>query len=249
MSFLNQLKQQAQSLQNQQGAHRQQADAQVERTEAACKVVWHYLMELPRQLNVIEPASAALSLDGKTPWPPMKQHDFRFDARKKTLQDKEVFDHLAIGWRLSPQQPQRDKGCVSVNFPPDLERVERRLLAGQVRHERREFRHPDTNRLQRIEFEHEYAARASVVFTPDHEMGHVKVRLTGIGFEFAALILLGWYLDRAWGIRPWGVLLGVTCGIVAMCLHLIRLAPGRGRGSKGDASPPRGSAGRDRNRN
>lgn len=75
------------------------------------------------------------------------------------------------------------------------------------------------------------------------------VRLTGIGFEFAALILLGWYLDRAWGIRPWGVLLGVTCGIVAMCLHLIRLAPGRGRGSKGDASPPRGSAGRDRNRN
>jgi hypothetical protein len=181
MSFLNQLKQQAQSLQNQQGAHRQQSDAQVERTEAACKVIWHYLMELPRQLNVIEPAAAALSLDGKTPWPAMKQLDFRFDARKKTLRDKEVFDYLAIGWRLAPRQPLKDKGRVSVNFPPDLERVERRLQAGQVPHERLEFRHPDTHRLQRIVFEHDYAARASVVFTSDHNAGHVTVRLVGVG--------------------------------------------------------------------
>ncbi|MBS3997691.1 MAG: hypothetical protein KGZ67_10190 [Hydrogenophaga sp.] len=181
MSFLNQLKQQAQTLQNQQGAHQQQSDAQLERTEAACKVVWQYLMELPRQLNVIEPASAALSLDGKTPWPDMKQHDFRFDARKKTLRDKEVFDYLAIGWYLSPRQPLKEKGRVSVNFPPDLERVERRLQAGQVPHDRLEFRHPDTHRLQRIVFEHGYAARASVVFTPDHDAGSFKVRLVGVG--------------------------------------------------------------------
>lgn len=181
MSFLNQLKQQAQSLQSQQGAHRQQAEAQIERTEAACKVVWHYLMELPRQLNVIEPAAAALTLDGKTPWPAMKQHDFRFDARKKTLRDKEVFDYLAIGWRISPRQPVLDKGRVSANFPPDLERVERRLHAGHVPHERLEQRHPETNRLQRIVFEHEYAARASVVFTPDHDEGSVKIRLASVG--------------------------------------------------------------------
>jgi hypothetical protein len=181
MSFLNQLKQQAQSLQSQQGAHQQQSDALLERTEAACKVVWHYLMELPRQLNVIEPAAASLSLDGKTPWPEMKQHDFRFDARKKKLRDKEVFDYLAIGWRISPRQHVRDKGRVSVNFPPDLERVERRLQAGHVPHERLEQRHPDTNRLQRIVFEHEYAARASVLFTAEHDEGSVKVRLASVG--------------------------------------------------------------------
>jgi hypothetical protein len=182
MSFLNQLKQQAQSLQTRQGDDLQQLEANTLATEAACKTVWHYLMELPRQLNVIEPAAASLSLDGKTPWLPMKQTDFRFDARKKTLRGKEVFDYLALGWLLVPQTAAAvPKGRVSVNFPPDLERVERRLRAGQVPHERRELRHPDTNRLQAIVFEHDMAARASVRITPDHDKGGFEVRLAAVG--------------------------------------------------------------------
>ncbi|MDO9571968.1 MAG: hypothetical protein Q8K50_16680 [Hydrogenophaga sp.] len=187
MSFLNQLKQQAQTLQTRQGDDLQQLDANTQATEAACKTVWHYFMELPRQLNVIEPAAASLSLDGKTPWPPMKQTDFRFDARKKTLRGKEVFEYLALGWQLEPQQPAAagasgsPKGRVSVNFPPDLERVERRLRVGQVRHDRRELRHPDTNRLQSIVFEHDMVARASVRMTPDHDKGSVEVRLAAVG--------------------------------------------------------------------
>ena len=187
MSFLNQLKQQAQSLQTRQGDDLQQLAANTQATEAACKTVWHYFMELPRQLNVIEPAAASLSLDGKTPWPPMKQTDFRFDARKKTLRGQEVFEYLALGWQLEPQQPGAagaqglPKGRVSVNFPPDLERVERRLRAGQIRHDRRELRHPDTNRLQSIVFEHELTARASVRMTPDHDNGSFDVRLDAVG--------------------------------------------------------------------
>ena len=187
MSFLNQLKQQAQSLQTRQGDELQQLDTHTAATEAACKMVWHYFMELPRQLNVIEPAAASLSLDGKTPWPPMKQTDFRFDARKKTLRGQEVFEYLALGWQLEPQQPAvagangQPKGRVSVNFPPDLERVERRLRAGQVRHERQELRHPETNRLQSIVFLHDMAARASVRVTPNHEKGSFDVRLAAVG--------------------------------------------------------------------
>ena len=52
MSFLNQLKQQAQSLQTRQGDDLQQLEANTLATEAACKTVWHYLMELPRQHNI-----------------------------------------------------------------------------------------------------------------------------------------------------------------------------------------------------
>lgn len=187
MSFLNQLKQQAQSLQTQQGDELQQLDAHTAATEAACQVVWHYFMELPRQLNVIEPAAPSLSLDGKTLWPPMKQTGFRFDARKKTLRGQEVFEYLALGWQLEPQPPRvagangLPKGRVSVNFPPDLERVERRLRAGQVRHERQELRHPETNRLQSIVFLHDMAARASVRVTPNHDNGSFEVRLAAVG--------------------------------------------------------------------
>lgn len=187
MSFLNQLKQQAQTLQTRQGDELQHLDASTEATEAACKTVWHYFMELPRQLNVIEPAAVSLSLDGKAAWPAMKQTDFRFDARKKMLRGKEVFEYLALGWRLEPAEPAAivaagpPKGRVSVNFPPDLERVEGRLRAGQVRHDRQELRHPETNRLQAIVFEHEMAARASVRVAPDHDNGNFDVRLAAVG--------------------------------------------------------------------
>lgn len=186
MSFLNQLKQQAQHLQNQRGDDVQQLQANTQATEAACKTVWHYFTELARQLNVIEPVATNLSLDGKTLWPPLKQTDFRFDARKKMLRNDEVFDYLAIGWLLEPVSataPGRPpaKGRVSVNFPPDLERVERRLSAAGVRHERRELRHPDTNRLQAIVFEHDMAARASVRITPQHDEARFDIRLAAVG--------------------------------------------------------------------
>lgn len=186
MSFLNQLKQQAQSLQSQQSATGQDLAANTAATEAACQRVWHYFDDLARQLNVIEPAAVALSLDGKAHWPAMKQTAFRFDARKKLLRDKEVFDYLAIGWQLVPRDAGAAKGLVKVNFPPDLERVERRLRAGHVPHERQEVRHPQTNGLQAIVFEHEMAARASVVATADHDQGQLQFRLAGVnGLEIA----------------------------------------------------------------
>ncbi|MGI9219314.1 MAG: hypothetical protein ACR2JA_20280 [Hydrogenophaga sp.] len=177
MSFLHQLKQQAQSLQSQQASQVQDFSAITAATEAACQRLWHYLDDLHRQLNVIEPAAPALSLDGKAHWPAMKLTGFRFDARKKMLRDQEVFDYLALGWQLLPREAGAGKGRVKVNFPPDLERVERRLRVGHVPHERLEERHPQTNGLQAIVFEHEMAARASVMVTADHDNGLLRFRL------------------------------------------------------------------------
>ena len=175
MSFLHQLKQQAQTLQSQQTAQVQDFSASTAATEAACQRLWHYLDDLHRQLNVIEPAAPPLSLDGKAHWPAMKQTGFRFDARKKMLRDQEVFDYLALGWQLLPCEAGAGKGQVKVNFPPDLERVERRLRVGHVPHERQEQRHPQTSGLLAIVFEHDMAARASVV-----DLGVLRFRLAGV---------------------------------------------------------------------
>jgi hypothetical protein len=46
-----------------------------------------------------------------------------------------------------------------------------------VPHQRREQRHPQTNRLQMLFFDHETVAKASVLVTPDHEAGTVAFRL------------------------------------------------------------------------
>jgi hypothetical protein len=184
VSFLNQLKSQAKALQTEQGQNQAVLDANTEQTESACKLAWPYLQDLARQLNVIAPAAPRFSLDGKTSWPAMKLVDFRVDSRKKTLRNREVFDYVAMGWRVVPQVGLPVGGTVSVNFPPDLERVEARLAMGPVKHERKELRHPGKNTLQAIQFDYLTETRANVVITPNHDAGTLAFRLmNATGFE------------------------------------------------------------------
>jgi hypothetical protein len=186
MSFLNQLKSQASSLQSQQTQHEADLELNTALTEKACRVVHDYLQELARQLNVIQPAAPAFSLDGKTMWPQMKFTQFRADARKKMLRDREVYEFIAVGWDIVPQVGKPVGGVVTVNFPPDLERVQNRLASGAVQHERKDVRHPETNKLQAFRFEYLTQARGSVSATADHDKGEIAFRLVNTaGFEVA----------------------------------------------------------------
>lgn len=181
MSFLNQLKAQASALQTQQTHQQQNLQANIAATELACQTVWNYLVELTKQLNVIQPSGPALSLDGRTPWPAMKLTDFRADSRKKKLLSKEVYDYIAVAWEIVPQAGGVIEGAVSVNFPPDLERVEKRLACGGVKHERKNVLHPEKNTLQAIRFEYQTQARGYITVTADHEKGQLAFRLANLG--------------------------------------------------------------------
>ena len=184
MSFLNQLKSQASALQEQKSTLNQNLDVNIAQTEAACKTTWHYISDLARQLNVIAPPGPKFSLDGKTPWPAMKLMDFRADFRKKKLRDKEVFDYIGMGWQIFPQMGAAVGGTVTVNFPPDLERVQSRLSIGMIKHERKEVRHPEKNTLQAFRFEYITETRGSVTVTPDHDNAKIDFRIVNAnGFE------------------------------------------------------------------
>src|SRR5690349_8047932 len=153
MSFLNELRTKAAALQTEQGQLQANLAENAAQTESACRRVMPYMEDIARHLNVITPAAQKFTLDGRTPWPAMKLTDFRFDARRKMLRDREVFDFLAIGWRVVPQVGPPVGGSVTVNFPPDLQRVESRLAMGPVKHERKQLRHPEKNTLQAIQFD------------------------------------------------------------------------------------------------
>ena len=184
MSFLNQLKNKAQSLQQQRSAQDQHVEELTAQTEQAGRLVLGYLQDLARQLTVIQPPGPALTLDGKTPWPAMKLVDFRVDARRKMLRDREVFDYMAIGWRVVPQVGEPVVGIVRVNFPTDMQRVEDRLAMGPVKHDRHEVRHPEKNVLQELRYEYVTQTRGSVMVTSDHEHGQLHFRLLNTsGFE------------------------------------------------------------------
>lgn len=184
MSFLNQLKTQAYALRSQQDAAQLSVEARVAQTEVACQTVANYLADLAQQLNVITPPAPAFTLDGKTPWPSMKMADFRCDVRKKRLRGLEVVDYIGMGWRVLPQSGPPVKAAVSVNFPPELERVEARLALGHLKHERQEQRHPDTNKLLAIRFEYTTELLGSVRITPDHDQSCLAFRISNAtGFE------------------------------------------------------------------
>ncbi|MEO7548942.1 MAG: hypothetical protein ABI858_03425 [Pseudoxanthomonas sp.] len=186
MSFLNQLKSQARSLQGHKGDRHVEHERAHAGTEAGCRALLQYLEDLARQLNIIEPAAPILSLDGKTPWPPMKLTTFRVDARKKMISGREMFDYVAMGWSIVPQSGTSVNGTVTVNFPPDLERVESRLAMGLVRHERRELRHPEKNTLQALAFDYAAETRGNVTAVADHDQGLLAFRLLNVsGFGIA----------------------------------------------------------------
>ena len=182
MSFLSELKNQASALQNlQQGDHASLA-ANTAAVELACKVANKYLQDLCAQLNVIAPpAHGNYSLDGKTPFPQLTLRNFRCDARQKMLRSQGVFDYIGVGWDLLPTTGQIATHSVTVNFPPDLERVAQRLATGQIKHERKEQRHGDTNKLQAYIFEYTTQVRGSIMLTPQHDSGTVDFRVANVG--------------------------------------------------------------------
>jgi hypothetical protein len=182
MGFLSELKSQANALQGlERGAHRDLM-ASTEACEKACRTALAYLQDLCAQLNVIKPAAAGVySLDGKALFPDLVQRNFRCDARRKMLRNAEVCDYIGVGWDLLPATGPVATHTVSVNFPPDLARVAERLSVGQIAHERKEQRHPETNKLLAYVFDYQAAARAFITLTPDHDTGHIAFRLTNIG--------------------------------------------------------------------
>lgn len=182
MSFLSQLKNQAQDLQSQQQGSQQDLAANTAATELACKIAVRYLQDLCAQLNIIKPpAAGSYSLDGKAPFPALVQSSFRCDARKKMLRGSEVTDYIGVGWELLPSTGTVAKHSVTVNFPPDLERVTQRLATGQIPHERKELRHPETNKLQAYVFEYHTQVRGSVMLTADHDRGEIAFRVANVG--------------------------------------------------------------------
>lgn len=184
MSFLNQLKSQATALKREQNVQQHDLALAKEQTESACKLAWYYLDDLAKQLNVINPAGPVMTLDGKNRWPAMRLHAFKVDARKKMLRAQEVYDYVGMWWRIVPQDGSPIATEVTVNFPPDLERVERRLSLGQIKHERKEIRHPEKNTLLAIRFEFETETRGTVTLTPDHDKAEIAIRVTNTrGFE------------------------------------------------------------------
>lgn len=178
MNFLNQLKAQAQSLQAVEQVQAQGRAERIESVERAAHKVWRYLDELAAQLTILQPDGPRLSADGKTPWPAMRASDFRTDARRKKEQDVELFDYIIMAWKLTPKMGVVVQGSVSAVLLAEVQAIEAKLNAAQVRYEKTERRIPPRNALESVRFDYATEARGVVRVQPRHATGQLEFTLT-----------------------------------------------------------------------
>lgn len=180
MSFLDQLQAQADVLRARNRVEARDRSAQRKATEAACSAVARYLAKLGEQLDVLQPPAADLALDEREPWPAMATLDFRADTRQKTVDDVPLHASMSLGWRIVPREGVPRAFAASVNFPIEQQRIEDRLAASGMEHQRLEVRHPEHGRLQAIRYEYTTALRGLVLATPDHEAAQIEFRLLNV---------------------------------------------------------------------
>src|SRR6478672_9178724 len=102
MGFLDELKAQAEALQNRQRQDEAAFERNALRTDEACKTAFHYWLDLARQLNLLRPPVPVRYvfeplhvLDG--PAESLHFEDFQVDARRNRVRNLELYDHVVIG--------------------------------------------------------------------------------------------------------------------------------------------------------
>jgi hypothetical protein len=149
--------------------------------DAACKTASSYFSTLVQQLNVLQPRSkASYRLDKRNAFEALQLCDFRFDARRTRLRGADVFDHVALRWRMTSGT----RLALVKNFLPDIEQLESKLRRSGAQVDTEAVRNPETNKLQEMRYTLVADFEGAVNITPDHDHGRLRFELVNLdGFE------------------------------------------------------------------
>jgi len=186
MSFLDELKRQAQARLEQQSDDAQLRAQRIAITEQACEETLRYLRTLADQLEVLRPTShAVFQLDRKHRFERLPMSDFYVDARRRPLDGEPVFDHLLLHWQLKTGQVLK----LVKDFPNEIEQLEARLRQAAVDVEPETVRNHDTGKLIEVRYTVQADFRASVRVIPRHEQQRLEFVLNNLdGLE----CITGW---------------------------------------------------------
>jgi hypothetical protein len=181
VGFLDDLKRQADALKAQQTTDLAALARNTALTEAACKTAFTYFNTLNAQLGVLQPKShARFELDRKHVFDALALVDFRVDARRKRLREEDVTDFIVLHWQLRSGR----KVQLSLDFLPEIQKLEPRLRQSGAEVDTESVRDPDNGRLQAMRYTFTADFRASVRMTPHHDVGTIHFQLHNLdGFE------------------------------------------------------------------
>jgi hypothetical protein len=181
VGFLDDLKRQADDAKARLHTDTGQLDRNAALADVACKTASSYFSTLVQQLNVLQPRSkVTYRLDKRNSFAALPLCEFRADARRKKLRGADVFDHVALRWRLKSDT----RLSLVKNFLPDIEQIESRLRRSGAQFHAETVRNPETNKLQEMRYDVLADFEAAVNITPDHDGARLRFELINLdGFE------------------------------------------------------------------
>ena len=181
MSYLDDLKRQAEEARAQQTQDIGALERNTQLTDYACQSAARYFHSLAQQLNVLRPVSTAIwRFDNRTSFSQLRFTDFRSDARMKKLRSVEVFDHVVLNFQAKTGQ----RVSLAKDFPPEIEKLESRLRQCGTNYDSEIVRDPGHGRFVEKRFEFIADFHGSVRLLPDHDAGRIVFQIVNIdGFE------------------------------------------------------------------
>lgn len=177
MSYLDDLKRQAEEARAQQTQDIGALERNALLTDSACQSAARYLNTLAQQLNVLKPVSTAVwRFDSRTAFSHLRFTDFRADSRMKKLRNNEVFDHVVLNFQAKTGQ----RVTLAKDFPPEIEKLESRLRQCGVSYESEIVRDPANGRFVEKRFSFVADFHSSVRLLPDHDFGRVVFQIVNL---------------------------------------------------------------------
>lgn len=182
MSFLDQLKQQAQARQAQDRKDHAEIERRLGLTEAACAAVWRYLNDLGRQLDVLQPVSRQrYLLDARCVVEGLPLVDFVGDIRKQRVQlgplaERDLVHHVVLRATLRGGREVE----LSKDFPPEIEKLEARLAQAGIQCLGERLRDPETGNFRAMQYRFTPDIAVAVRVTPLHEEGQLRFEVQNL---------------------------------------------------------------------
>jgi hypothetical protein len=171
VSFLNDLKKQADQLRAGQGVDKAVLQARIDITEQACQMTFKYWVDLCSQLDVLQPvARGRYVFDSKAAFDGLRLVSFRPDIRKRPYQGQQVTDHVALNCDIRTGQEVQ----LTKNFLTDIEKLERRIQQSCVQCTPEPIRDPDTGKLIEVRYGFVADMQAGVRLKPNHDDATVR---------------------------------------------------------------------------
>lgn len=204
MSFLDQLKQQAQARQAQDRHDHAEIERRIGMTEAACAGAWRYLNDLGRQLDVLQPVSRQrYMIDARCVVEGLPMVDFVGDIRKQRVQlgplaERDLVHHVVLRATLRSHREVE----LSKDFPPEIEKLEGRLAQAGIQCLGERERDAESGHFRAMRYRFSPDIVLAVRVLPLHDEGQLRFEvqnldgLSTVSASFAAAEVTSARLDE-----------------------------------------------------